>query len=361
MAEVVKLADILRPPKPGRGSVADQADAWLAYLYSGVATDADREQFSRWLRESPAHAAAYASAEQLWRDLVGAAGSDTRMPQHVFSGNPVAEMAMQAPVSTVPAAMSRATPRRRLRIAAVAASLMLATMVGVSLFHDPASVRYASGTGEIKTVALPDGSTITLGGSSTIVARMKEEGGRHVELVSGRAYFDVAPDRQRPFFVKAAATEIRVVGTAFDVDKRPDGVQVAVSHGLVEVRDALNGAGERPANGAPPLPRRIEAGQKLKARLDGALSGETQAFDSAAELGWRSGHLHYVNTRLDTVVAEVNRYRDRKIVLADADLGALRVTASFQSDQTEHLLSGLATSYPVDIQRVQDEIRVVHR
>ena len=54
-----------------------QAVAWLRRLTSGEATVADAAELRRWRSQSPAHAAAFAAARRLWKDL-GPAGRSVR-------------------------------------------------------------------------------------------------------------------------------------------------------------------------------------------------------------------------------------------------------------------------------------------
>lgn len=392
MTETAKQTERLQPPRPGQGGVKDQAEAWLAYLYSGTATDAGRRRFSHWLRESPAHAAAYAGAEQLWRDLGLAADATDTIGDAVGRGYGTARSNRAAtPFARPDTQAASAAPRRRLRAAfASAATLLLAVAVGWFLFYDPDTTRYTTAVGEIETITLADGSQVTLSGASTIVAHITEQA-RRVELTEGRAYFDVAADEQRDFRVRAAATEIRVVGTQFDVNKSPDGVRVSVTEGRVEIADAASTPAEEPVVDTAESAHRpqatshkpqatahkpqstqlttnnkqrttvLTAGQQLLAALDGSLAAEPALFDPDEALSWREGRLRYVNTRLSTVVDEVNRYRKDKIVLADETLGDFRVTTSFRTDQTDQLLSGLAKSYPVTIARNANKITVQAR
>lgn len=361
MTDRQNTAQTLQPPEPGEGGVRDQAEAWLAYLYSGVADDAGRRRFSQWLREAPEHAAAYAAAEQLWRDLglATVAAETPREDDRVIT--PFVQRNMQAART-----LGAGTRRRRRRAAfAAAATLVIATaIVGFLQFYDPNATRYATAVGEIETVELADGSQVTLSGDSRIVARITEER-REVELAHGRAYFDVVPDQQRRLFrVRAAATEIRVLGTAFDVNKSPDGIKVSVAEGRVQVTEAPSLLDRLTAERAPeeahqsPSELHLTAGQQLLASLDGAPLGKPARFNPVEELSWKQGRLRYINTRLATVVDEVNRYRENKIVLADETLGDFRVTTSFRTDETDQLLSGLAKSYPVTIARNTNKITV---
>jgi ferric-dicitrate binding protein FerR (iron transport regulator) len=58
-------------------------------------------------------------------------------------------------------------------------------------------------------------------------------GPRDIELLSGQALFDVAKDPGRPFVVRSGGTEVRAVGTQFDVYKKHHGVVVTVIEGRV--------------------------------------------------------------------------------------------------------------------------------
>ena len=60
---------------------------------------------------------------------------------------------------------------------------------------------------------------------------------RGVELVSGQANFEVAKDASRPFVVTAGGSEVRAVGTQFDVYKTADKVTVTLIEGKVAVKE----------------------------------------------------------------------------------------------------------------------------
>src|SRR3546814_19363224 len=64
-----------------------------------------------------------------------------------------------------------------------------------------------------------------------------KEAGRQVELLAGRAKFDVAKDPQRPFTVAAGDKLVVAVGTRFSVELIDGQVRVILYEGQVEVRD----------------------------------------------------------------------------------------------------------------------------
>jgi transmembrane sensor len=336
---------------PGDGTTAEQARKWLIYLYSGEATDAGRQRFSAWLQKSPEHARAYRRSEKAWRGLTmaGAAGlfqSVARAP------------AGQATVTVLPdrrrSALKPSKPRWKLP-ASIAATVLIALAAGI-WYQQPAPVtttRYTSETAEIKTVVLEDGSQVTLGASSAIVASFGHAQ-RHVKLVKGAAYFDIAPQPERAFVVAAATTEIRVVGTEFDVRKGPNDVRISVAEGVVEVGTVPVPA---TAENQPhvqqdesPDRTRLLAGQQVAATLGGKL-GEVQPFDRDAALGWREGKLLFMDARLEDVIADVNRYRNEKILLADDKLKDIRISIVVPANETDRLLVGLEATYPVQINK----------
>lgn len=136
------------------------------------------------------------------------------------------------------------------RLVAVAASL---AVIAVAIFYFrpsaernhvaeiqsvPREVVKENFSSEIMKVTLPDRSTVTLFPNSTL--RYGEDFNRdqrRIEL-SGQAFFEVAHDAERPFFVYANDVVAKVLGTSFSVTAYPadDSVTIMVKTGRVLVR-----------------------------------------------------------------------------------------------------------------------------
>ncbi len=83
---------------------------------------------------------------------------------------------------------------------------------------------------------LGDGSVVTpLDSASRVVAKTVSERQVELELLSGSASFDVAPNRERSFRVDAGRVAITVLGTKFRVERQGDHTVVAVQAGKVRV------------------------------------------------------------------------------------------------------------------------------
>lgn len=85
---------------------------------------------------------------------------------------------------------------------------------------------------------LMDNSTITLDKKSKLTTAFSDKE-RRVKL-EGEAFFDISHDTIKPFFVDVQTLEIRVVGTAFNVDEKSEKGKILVS--VTEGRVRLKGA-----------------------------------------------------------------------------------------------------------------------
>ncbi|WP_066967410.1 FecR family protein [Rhizorhabdus dicambivorans] len=312
------------------GNPADQAASWLAYLYSGSASEEGLQAFSTWLRRYPANGEAFRDLQQIWSDLPSVEGlqaseagefgsSDDRM------GGDNVEAGVDAFDDVQPSfAMWRAL-----------AAVLLVGLVGGGFWHaylsnSVAIADYHTGIAEVRRVKLADGSVVTLSASSSLHAEMSSAT-RSVDLDAGRAFFDVAPDRTRPFTVDAGGVRVQVVGTEFDVNISPAKVRVSVARGVVEVR---------PGVGHSSRGVRLVAGQRVTTSQSGELQA-IESFDAGRVMPWLRGMLVYRDEPLADVVADMNRYRTLKISIADEVLARMPITMAVRTDQTDALIAGL--------------------
>ena len=95
----------------------------------------------------------------------------------------------------------------------------------------------ATDVGEFRNVLLPDGSVVGLN-TNSVVEIVYSAAERRIRLTRGEAFFTVAKNPNRPFWVEADGVSVRAVGTAFDVRDRPDAIEVLVREGKVQVHRA---------------------------------------------------------------------------------------------------------------------------
>jgi transmembrane sensor len=283
---------------------------------------AERADFDRWLGQEPGAWRAFKESDRVWGDL---AGMDLRA-----------------------IGQKDAAPPRRSRLPALAAiaATLVAAVIGVQTLG-PQPVRYESGRGEVRAVRLADGSRVVLGADSAISVRF-DDAGRHVRLRRGEAMFDVRHDPAHPFEVRAADTEVTVLGTQFTVKAAPKSVRVDVIQGVVRVTKTKNPLLAPFVATLPP--RKITRGERLDSRKGEPLQA-LPAVDPAEAAPWTHGRLVYENASLAEVVADLNRYSPTPVELGSEELGELRVTAALNHDQMGQFLSSLPATLPVRIER----------
>jgi transmembrane sensor len=233
----------------------------------------------------------------------------------------------------------------------VALAVALGMRFGPGLLSGPEPVQYAT-AGEGKTIALEDGSDIQLDVASRIAVSLGSKR-RSVELLQGRAVFDVAHDAARPFVVEAGDGSVTAVGTRFEVQRENDGVVVTLAEGVVAVSrwDAQDDSGRE---------TRLLPGQQLRWSSQSA-AWTMRPVDTKAALSWTRGRLIFRGTRLADVVAEVNRYSSRKLVLADPSLADLPVHGNFLAGDTGAVVTALKAVLPVRVDETGRKIRLRRR
>ncbi|MDB5476703.1 MAG: anti-FecI sigma factor, FecR, partial [Phenylobacterium sp.] len=229
--------------------------------------------------------------------------------------------------------------------AAIAASLAVAVVFLAErpVSEAPATV-YRAAPGQTLTVRLADGTQVRLNAASTLKVRFGSDA-RRVELADAEAAFDVTHDARRPFLISVGDSQVRVVGTEFNIRHRGDRTELTVRRGVVEVRPGGEGA----------TPVRLAAGQQF-AHQDGARSAAVAPVDPSDAFAWTQGQLIYRDRPLSEVAADLSRRFGRPVSTADARTGALRFTGVLVTDSEPAVIRRLESFAPVKAERAGDAI-----
>jgi transmembrane sensor len=240
-------------------------------------------------------------------------------------------------------AMRRPEPRRR--SPAIAAAFAAAIALGAAglyfLYPAPrqsAGRIYASEIGERKIIYLEDGSRIEMDADSQVSVAFTP-GERHLQVLRGQAFFQVAKDRARPFVVEANRRDVVATGTSFDVEAIADGLQVALVEGHVIVRNA--GA----SHAADAVLAALSPGDELTVQ-SGRAPALVHHADMLTATAWRQGKLVFDDVPLADAVAQLQRYSHQKIA-ADRSVAALRVSGVFDVGDLAGFAVAVEHYYPV--------------
>ncbi|PZT28862.1 iron dicitrate transport regulator FecR [Stenotrophomonas maltophilia] len=299
--------------------VAEQAMRWIAWLASGDITDAGMCEFEEWLAQ-PGHRHAFEQQRTLWRSI--------------------------GPRPAVASAVRRRRRRQRLRwvtaAAAALAMLMIWPEASLRLQADHRSRQ------SVQHVQLPDGSRAVLDADSAIAVHF-DAGTRRVDLLRGRAWFEVVADPQRRFSVSAGNGVVEDISTAFSVSRVEEAVETQVGQGRVRVA--------APADSGWTY---LQAGQRAQY---GSASGVVRLSDVAADSvgAWRQGELLLEQANVADAVHLLGRYRAGP-TFVQGDLSTLpAVSAALRIDRPEQALDALAETTGLRITRLPMAVVIVHR
>lgn len=150
-------------------------------------------------------------------------------------------------------------------------------------------------------LVLPDGTNVWLNSMSSLkfptVFNGKE---RRVELI-GEAYFEVAKDKSRPFYVSAKDMEVKVLGTHFNIAAYADedNMRATLLEGSVKVN-----RGERESVILP--------GQE--ALVSSSQNGFTiRQADVEKAVAWKNGYFLFRNESIESLMTTISRWYDMDV------------------------------------------------
>ena len=306
---------------------------WFLRLRESNADPATNSEFQTWLHCSPENEKAWKAACRSWAML----------------GEAIPEKERDAAPDIIDFATARLVRRRRpvarwlARGVLAAACLVLALMAPSLLLMLGAD--YATGTAQTMTLTLEDGSVVELAARSAIKTDLKGAT-RHVTLLSGEAFFDVAHDAKRPFTVDAGGMKVGVIGTAFNVALSGSNASVALARGIVDV--SAKGRGDT----------ELSPGQIAHADLDGGTLAVSNI--DISEIGsWRNGKLFVNDATIADVVGTLQRYHGAWIKVPSGTLAAQRVTGLYDLTDPDRALEALVEPFGGKVHRLSPYLRIL--
>jgi transmembrane sensor len=341
---------------PDAGNEIDQeASEWTVRVAAGTLSQADSLYLEQWMNADARHRGAFVRAQAGMRALETAlqrapviAHAATSVPVSVLAAPPLPGALQKGRVHDERSRIGFSTRRGILvGVGALAAS----AIGGIALLPLLRAARYGSGIGEVRRVALEDGSVATIGSRSVVTAAMSSAD-RRVVIKEGEAWFDVKPNAARPFIVSARDVQVRAVGTAFGVSDLGDGIDVIVSEGVVDVWRARDGRRIR-----------LQAGERLRFGRDGTSAANAaplpETLDAATVarlLSWREGLIVLAAEPLGEAAARFSRYGSTRIVIADPTLARVKLTGRFKSNEAPAFARAAATVTGATISQEGDTI-----
>lgn len=228
----------------------------------------------------------------------------------------------------------RVIRRRVFRYVAVFTGFLMVTGLAVWQFNKKTApvadiVQYEEKTntqGIPVRYVLPDSTQVFLAAGSTLKYPEGLAGKERIVLLQGEAFFDVTPNKDKPFIIRTGEVETRVLGTSFKVsafDGHP--LEVAVATGKVGVSRTTGTERQELASLTP--------GRKVS--WNRQTDEVTESDVEVAELvQWKAGDLIFNEQPMEEVAAILARRFGAGFRFADQASRHVRVSGTFTPDES---------------------------
>ena len=195
-----------------------------------------------------------------------------------------------------------------------------------------------SKTGQVRTLALPDGSQVILNTASAIDINFSTTE-RRIVLHQGEIMVETAKAafnslEARPFIVETAHGSIQALGTRFSVRKFDHEIQVNVYQHSVRV--TTNTGKQQLCS--------------VSQSLNFTVSDISNLKENTISDAWTEHMLVVTDMPLTDFINEVSRYRPG-FLRCHASLAKHRISGAFNTQDTEQILRALEKSFPLKINR----------
>jgi ferric-dicitrate binding protein FerR (iron transport regulator) len=287
-------------------------DKWIARSLAGDLSADEKQQFESWMQSDPKNAEELNKLKAIWNiasDLKGPAGEgfNTRWEK----------------ISVKTFAKKKVIPLYYKLAATFAGIILVGTMAAFWFLRG--SVLQHTENSELKTVMLPDSSSVTLNSASTIEYNPRLWFFKRTVHLEGEAFFNVE-ENGSDFTVTTSIANTKVLGTSFNIKQRYNAISISCLTGKVGV--SLAGSN---------LDDDIVLEKGTKCIVSNAKMTKTN-FDvaQALETAWMERKLVFEHTPMRDVFEEISRFYDIDITYS----GKSQTTFSgtFESTSAEEAL-----------------------
>ncbi len=307
-----------------RENAENQAVEWFILLEEYPGDAGLKQKIQDWCDEDPLHLAAWQDCAQTNFILQQAGDIEGRATEKGIQPDMGATLSSKTPPGVY----------RGLKGFA-AATLLVFGITFFQPFNIWLQADHQTTTAESREIDLEDGSVLYLGADSAVDLNYSADQ-RRIKLLAGEAYFDVAPDKNRPFIVTAGETETRALGTAFNISLYDETVYVGVRHGHVRLSHK---------SGKNELDLQIhDVGSMTEAG-----KGQKRTVDNSFIASWRKGKLLIDNHSLGSVIDQLDRYSENRIIILEAPLKNQRITGVYDLSDPDSSIAAIARSNGIQV------------
>lgn len=235
----------------------------------------------------------------------------------------------------------------------VASIVLLVLLTGISVYYystgrqDLQDMIVSVEKGQKANVVLPDGSKVWVNSDSKLSYGSRFNQKERVLSLEGEAYFEVAPDKDRPFIVETNEMAVRALGTSFNVKSYEDenSASTVLRTGRVEVTtnsDCLI------LNPNEKIVFNKQTGHVQKSSIDNAVD----------YINWKYNELTFNGETFENIAYTLERYYNTRIIFESESLKKYRFTGTPGNTSLESILQILSLTSPLSYE-VKDSVIIL--
>lgn len=200
--------------------------------------------------------------------------------------------------------------------------------------------------GRTSFITFSDGTNVWVNSGTVLVYPVAFNGDKREIYVEGEIYLEVSPDKTKPFIVKTADCDVKVVGTSFNVSSYKDdaGSSVVLVEGSVQVdtkekNESLS----------------LFPGERMSF-LNGALHKED--VNTELYICWKNGLLLFRNESIPAIMKRISRYYNVEVIY---HVDVSNITCSGKlifNNGLNHVIETIESTAPVKIEHRNGKLEI---
>lgn len=303
----------------------------------GEASPEEEQAVIEWMNENATNREYYSQFKKIWdqsKALAAESSIDVSKAWERFQDR----VAMQKVSPTI-------LERNRFSWMRIAASVIFVLGLGgityllVNKPTEPKEIIAQSGQ-NILVDTLPDGSVITLNKKSTISYPSEFKGNTRSIALKGEAFFDVTPDKKKPFIISVNDVEVKVVGTSFNIKSENGNTEVVVESGVVAVTKRSKTV-------------ELNAGEKIIISTNDSNATKEAVSDKLYNY-YRTKEFVCDDTPLWKLVQVLNEAYDANIIIGRKELNDKKLTTTFNNESLDQVLEVIQLTFNITVIKKED-------
>lgn len=204
--------------------------------------------------------------------------------------------------------------------------------------------------GQRAGITLPDGTIVHLNSESKLTYTPDFNGKLREVVLEGEAFFEVTPNKEKPFIVKTSVFDVEVLGTSFNVSVYNDEniVETALMEGKVKLT----------MQGCPSKPVYLTPSQKfIYSRSD--RQGTISIMEGDTELAWKQGILAFSAEPLEEVFRKIERWYGVTMHYDKESLVNDNFTGQFKMISIQEMMNILHMHYNLKFKIENNDIYII--